>query len=135
MHDAHHILIKLRFLYFHQYKNKYMKKFVDTCDVCKILKCKMPKPISLKQTSLNEKFNYWGFPSVLSSDNALGFTSDALMQFSSIYSIKKTQVVPYSPFSKSVVERNDTKIRKLLKLYVHNVEHRERYQRILDFKY
>ena len=38
----------------------------------------------------------------------------------------------------SVVERKrveKTKILKLLKLYIHNVEEREWYQRILDFKY
>ena len=66
-----------------------------------------------------------GFPSVLLSDNALEFTSDALMQVSSIYSIKKTQVLPYSPYSNDIVEKNTTKILKLLKFYVHSVEHGE----------
>ena len=177
--DSQHTLFKFRFRYFHQYENRYMKNFVDTCDVCKILKGKMPRPISLKQAPvpnrpfenvsmdilgplpltdngnkyilcvidmfsrfciikalptketdgiincLNEIFNYWGFPSVLLSDNALEFTSEALMQFSTIYSIKKTQVLPYSPYSNGIVERNNSKILKLLKLYVHSVEHGE----------
>ena len=47
--DAQHTLFKLRFRYFHQHENRYMKNFVDKCDVCKILKGEMPKPISLKQ--------------------------------------------------------------------------------------
>ena len=174
--DLKHTIFKFRFRYYHQYENRYIKRFVESCDVCKILKGKAPKPISLKQAPIPSKpfdqvsmdiigplpvtdngnryilcvidlfsrfcvlkalpskettgiidclleiFNYWGFPSVLLSDNALEFCSQALHQFTNIYSIRKTTVLPYAPFSNGIVERNNTKILKLLRLYVNSVE-------------
>ena len=53
--DLKHTLFKFRFGYYHQYENRYIKKFVETCDVCKILKGKALKPISLKQAPIPSK--------------------------------------------------------------------------------
>ena len=174
--DKIHTLFKFKFRFYHQYENRHVQKFVEACDVCKILKGKAPKPIKLrkapiasrpfehvsidilgplprtdegnryilsiidlfsrfcvlkalrtKETAeiincLRETFNYFGFPNVLLSDNALEFTSSALHQFSSIYSVKKTTVLPFCPYSNGTVETNNRKINQLLKLYVHSTE-------------
>ena len=53
--DLKRTLFKFRFRYYHQYENRYIKKFVKTCDVCKILKGKAPKLISLKQAPIPSK--------------------------------------------------------------------------------
>ena len=121
--DLKHTLFKFCFRYFHQYENCYVKNFVESCDVFKILKGKSPKPVTnngnwyilcvidlfsrfcvLKSLPneemtgiidcLSENFNYWRFPSVLLSDNALKFCSHALHQFPNIYSIQKTTRYP-----------------------------------------
>lgn len=53
--DAQHTLFKFRFRYFHQYEVRYIKKYLETCDLCKILKGPTPKPIILKQAPIPSK--------------------------------------------------------------------------------
>ena len=83
------------------------------------------KPLPTKDTSgvidtLREVFDTHGYPRVLISDNALEFTSRALLQFASIHSVHKTTVLPYSPHSNGMVERNNRKIVQLLRLFINS---------------
>ena len=174
--DVKHTLFKFRFRYYNKYETRSVTRFLESCDLCKILKGKLPKPLTLKKAPLpakpfdtvafdllgpltrsvdgeryilsiidvfsrfcilraisskdtrviihhlNEVFNTFGFPKTLISDNALEFTSSALMQFSTIYSVKKVTVLPYAPFANGIVERNNKKISTLLTLYVNSTQ-------------
>ena len=50
-----HTIFKFRFRYFQQHENHYVKKFVESCDVGKILERKSPQSISLKQAPISSK--------------------------------------------------------------------------------
>ena len=50
--DFKHTLFKFSERYFNQYENRYIKKFTDSCDVCKILKGKAQSSASLSVPSI-----------------------------------------------------------------------------------
>ena len=68
-------------------------------------------------------FDKFGYPKILLSDNALEFKANSVQLFAKINSVIKKEVLPFSPFSNRIVERRNTGITRLLKLYLNWVPH------------
>ena len=68
-------------------------------------------------------FDKFGYPKILLSDNALKFKANSVQLFAKINSVIKKEVLPFSPFSNGIVERRNTGITRLLKLYLNWVPH------------
>jgi hypothetical protein len=178
MHAGYlHTLFSFKLKYYHPQEKTIIRKYTESCEVCKILKAKVPAPIKINMAPIATKpfetvsfdfigplvktdagnkyilvvidlfsrytklyamadknscgvvdclcdtFNNYGYPTTLISDNALEFTSNTMKLFSNIYSIKKKEVLPYSPQSNGIVERCNGRINKLLRLYVNSISH------------
>ena len=50
--DHKHTLFAFKFKYYHPHESRHIQRFVDTCDLCKLLKGKTPRPIKLKEAPL-----------------------------------------------------------------------------------
>ena len=68
-------------------------------------------------------FDKFGYPKILLSDNALEFKANSVQLFAKLNSIIKKEVLPFSPFFNGIVERRNTGITRLLKLYLNWVPH------------
>ena len=101
--------------------NKYILVIIDLFTRFCVLKCVSSKHSETVIECLRDTFDVFGYPDQLLSDNALEFTSSAMQNFASINSVRKTEVLSYSAYSNGIVERNNSKILNLLKLYVNSV--------------
>jgi len=101
--------------------NKYILSVIDLFSRFCILKALPSRATEGVIKTLREVFCQYGFPNTLLSDNALEFTSSAIHSFVKIYSLHKTEVLPFSAWSNGIVERQNAKIVKLLKLYANSI--------------
>lgn len=101
--------------------NKYILCIIDLYSRFCILEATSSKDSNTVIKALKKVFDQFGYPDTLISDNALEFTSSGLYKFVEIHSIHKTEVLTYAAWSNGIVERNNGKINKLLKLYVNSI--------------
>ena len=102
--------------------NKYILSVIDLFSRFCVLEALPTKNSDEVIKTLRRIFNNFGYPNTLISDNALEFTSAALNCFTTLHSIKKTEVLTYSAWSNGIVERNNAKITNLLKLYINTMD-------------
>ena len=100
--------------------NKYILSIIATFPRFCILHAVPDKKTETVIDCLANTFDKFGYPETLISDNAMEFVSSAIQTFSRVNNIRKIEVLPYCAFSNGLCERNNSKINKLLKLYVNS---------------
>ena len=103
-------------------RKKYILAIIDLYSRFVTLKSTETKESAEVIDALNETFSVLGYPDTLLSDNALEFVSEGLYKYVHINSVKKAEIATYAAWSNGIVERNNAKINKLLRLYVNSVD-------------
>ena len=103
--------------------NRYILSCVDLFNRFRVLNALPYRSSEAVISSLINIFYKFGYPKILLSDNALEFKANSVQLFAQINSVIKKEVLPFSPFSNGIVERRNTGITRLLKLYLNWVPH------------
>ena len=100
--------------------NRYILSCVDLFSVLNALPNRSSEAVISCLIIIFDKF---GYPKILLSDNALEFKANSVQLFAKINSVIKKEVLLFSPFCNGIVERRNTGITRLLKLYLNWVPH------------
>ena len=103
--------------------NRYILSCVDLFSRFSVLNALPNRSSEAVISCLINIFDKFGYPRILLSDNALEFKANSVQLFAKINSVIKKEVLPFSPFSNGIVERRNTGITRLLKLYLNWVPH------------
>ena len=103
--------------------NKYILSIICLFSRFTVLHAVPDKSTDTVISCLTSTFTKFGYPDTLLSDCALEFTSKAMKLYAKLNNIYKAEVLPYCPFSNGLVERHNSGINKLLKLYVNSCSH------------
>ena len=102
--------------------NRYIFVCRDTTTRYTILRALENKETDSIIEALREIISHYGSSKVVVSDNAQEFISEKLKKFLSFYNSKKVEVSPYHPSSNGVVERINTEVAKLLRMYCNHYQ-------------
>ena len=104
--------------------NRYILVFTDYLTRYSVMHALPSKTTENVTKMLRKLIKTYDCPSTLISDNAQEFTSEAIKTLCASHGIRKLEVAPYHPNSNGLVERVNSKILKILKIYCgeHNTE-------------